>query len=142
MSSLSSKIFRAIIIVLGLLNIFIGINVGFGGIATLGLQGQTEFFEVTNENIFLMRDSHIRFLGGLYGGIGLFLILAATNLNKYQTALRLIFAVIFVGGLARFTMMRFDVIFGQDILTSVLVELILMPVLYVWSSRILKSNIE
>lgn len=142
MSSLSSKIFRAIIIVLGLLNIFIGINVGFGGIATLGLQGQTEFFEVTNENIFLMRDSHIRFLGGLYGGIGLFLILAATNLNKYQTALRLIFAVIFVGGLARFTMMRFDVIFGQDMLTSVLVELILMPVLYVWSSRILKSNIE
>lgn len=142
MSSLSSKIFRAIIIVLGLLNIFIGINVGFGGIATLGLQRQPEFFEVTNENIFLMRDSHIRFLGGLYGGIGLFLILAATNLNKYQTALRLIFAVIFVGGLARFTMMRFDVIFGQDILTSVLVELILMPVLYVWSSRILKSNIE
>ena len=142
MSSLSSKIFRAIIIVLGLLNIFVGINVGFGGIATLGLQGQTEFFEVTNENIFFMRDSHIRFLGGLYGGIGLFLILAATNLNKYQTALRLIFAVIFVGGLARFTMMRFDVIFGQDILTSVLVELILMPVLYVWSSRILKSNIE
>ena len=141
MSNISSKTFSIILIVLGALNIFIGINVGFGGIATLGLQGQTEFFEVTNETVFLMRDSHIRYFGGLYFGIGLFLILASTNLRTYNTALKLVFALTFIGGLARFTMMRFDIIFGPDIIGSLLVELILMPVLYFWLLKILKSPV-
>jgi len=113
----------------------------FGGIATLGLQGQTEFFEVTDETVFLMRDSHIRYFGGLYFGIGLFLILASTNLRTYNTALKLVFALTFIGGLARFTMMRFDIIFGPDIIGSLLVELILMPVLYFWLLKILKSPV-
>ena len=141
MSNISSKTFSIILIVLGALNIFVGINVGFGGIATLGLQGQTEFFEVTDETIFLMRDSHIRYFGGLYFGIGLFLILASTNLRKYHKALNLVFALIFIGGLARFTMMRFDIIFGPDIIGSLLVELVLMPVLYFWLLKILKSPV-
>ncbi|HLG31714.1 MAG TPA: hypothetical protein VI362_01645 [Ignavibacteriaceae bacterium] len=72
MSTISSKAFRTVLIVLGALNIFVGINVGFGGIVTLGLQGQTEFFEVTNETVFLMRDSHIRYFGGLYFSIDFF----------------------------------------------------------------------
>ena len=139
MAKISTKTFSIILIVLGALNIFIGINVGFGGIVTLGLQGQTEFFEVTNETVFLMRDSHIRYFGGLYFGIGVFLILASTNLSKYHTTLNLIFALIVIGGLARFTMMRFDIIFGPDIIGSILVELVLMPVLYFWLLKILKS---
>ena len=139
MSDISSKAFRAILIVLGALNVFIGINVGFGGISTLGWQGQTEFFEVTNEYVYLMRDSHIRYFGGLYFGIGLFLLLASTNLRKYQIALNLVFALIFMGGLARFTMLRPDIIFGQDIIGSLLAELVLMPILYIWLSKIVKS---
>jgi len=87
MSDISSKAFRIILIVLGALNVFIGINVGFGGISTLGWQGQKEFFEVTNEYVYLMRDSHIRYFGGLYFGIGLFLLMASANLRKYQIAL-------------------------------------------------------
>jgi hypothetical protein len=140
MSDISSKAFRAILIVLGILNIFIGINVGFGGISTLGWQGQTEFFEITNEATYLIRDSHIRYFGGLYFGIGLFLLLAATNLRKYQTTLKLVFALIFLGGLARFTMLRPDIIFGPDIIGSFLTELVLMPILYVWLSKIVKSS--
>ncbi len=112
----------------------------FGGISTLGWQGQTDFFEVTNKNIYLMCDSHIRFFGGLYFGIGLFLLLASTNLKKYQMALHLVFALIFLGGLARFTMMRFDIIFGPDIIASLLTELLLMPILFVWLTRIVKSS--
>jgi hypothetical protein len=139
MSSISSKAFRTLLIVLGALNIFIGINIGFGGILTLGWQGQTKFFEVTNEYAYLMQDSHIRYFGGLYVGIGLFLLLASTDLRKYQPSLNLVFALIFMGGLARFTMMRPDIIFGRDIIGSLLAELVLMPILYVWLSKIVKS---
>lgn len=140
MSNISSIAFRTLLIVLGALNIFVGINVGFGGISTLGWQGQTEFFEIINESVYLMRDSHIRFFGGLYIGLGLFLLLASTHLRQYQTALKLAFALIFMGGLARLTMLRPDIIFGPDIIGSLLTELILMPILYVWLSKIVKSS--
>lgn len=141
MSTLSTKAFRAILVILGAINIFLGINVGFGGILTLGWQGQTKFFEITNEYAYLMQDSHIRFFGGLYLGIGLFLLLAATNLRKYQTALQLVFALIFMGGLARFTMLRPEIIFGRDILGSLLAELLLMPVLYAWLAKLVKAPV-
>ena len=141
MTKNSLTAFRIIIIILGVLNIFIGLNIGFGGISTLGWQGQSNFFEVTNESVFLMRDSHMRYFGGLYFGIGIFMILATSNLKKYQSSLRLIFILIFIGGITRFSMMRFDIIFGSDIIGSVLVELLLMPILYFWLLKILNSNV-
>src|SRR5262245_39118015 len=87
--SLGSLLFRALLVVVGLLTVLIGVNVGFGGILTLGLQGQVNFLEVTNEHAYLIRDSHIRYFGGLYGGVGLFLILAATDPIRYRSALNL-----------------------------------------------------
>jgi len=131
---------RVLLIVLGVLNLLIGINVGFGGILTLGLQGQTKFFEIINEHGYLVQDSHIRFFGGLFGGIGLFLILASTNLRKYQMALNLVFAVIFIGGLARFTMLRADIVFGREIVVSLFVELVMMPIFYIWLSKTVESE--
>ncbi len=127
---------RILLIVLGLINIFIGINVAFGGIQTLGWQGQTDFVEIADEYAFLLHDSHIRFFGGIYIGIGAFLVLASADLRKYHTALSLVLILIFMGGLARFTMLRPDIIFGPDIIGSLLAELVLMPVLFVWLRRI------
>lgn len=142
MTNLSAKILCAVLIVLGILNIIIGLNVGLGGILTMGWQGQKPFFEITDQDAFLLQDSHIRFFGGLYLGIGLFLIFATTNLSKYKTALRLVFILIFLGGLARFSMMRPDVMFGHALLTSVLVELLLMPLLYLWLSKTINRRAE
>jgi hypothetical protein len=73
-------------------------------------------------------------------GTGLFLILAVTDLRKYQTALNLVFTLIFLGGLARFTTMRPDILFGRDIIPSLVVELIFVPVLYLWLSNIIESS--
>jgi len=140
MSHLGSKMLSALIVILALLNIFIGLNVAFGGILTLGWQGQTKFFEVIDEHAYLLQDSHTRFFGGLYVAVGLFMILAATNLRKYQTSLYLIFFMIFMGGLARFTMGRTDIIFGEAIIASLIAEIILMPILFIWLSRLAKMN--
>ncbi len=139
MSKIAVNILKLILVLLGLINIFIGINVGFGGILTLGLQGQTKFLEVIDEYGFLTQDSHIRYFGGLYIGIGAFLILAPANLQKYRTALLLVFVLTFIGGLTRFTMMRPDIIFGKDIIGSLFAELILMPILFIWLLKITKS---
>lgn len=140
LSGVGAKVFRTIIVIVGLFSIFIGFNVGFGGIPTLGLQGSADFLTVTNEHAYLVRDSHIRYFGGLHGGVGLFLVLATTDLRKYQSALQLVFVVIFIGGLARFTMLRPSVVFGPDIITSLMAELVLMPVLYLWLPKLVVAS--
>jgi len=70
---------RVVLILAGIVIIFTGVNTAFGGMLTLGWQGQTKFFEITDKHSYLVQDSHIRFLGGLWTGIGLFFIVASSN---------------------------------------------------------------
>ena len=137
MTNLSSNALRAILVIVGALIIYIGINVGFGGIRTLGLQGTTEFMEVTHEGRYLVQDSHVRFLGGVFGAMGLFFLLAAANLQKYQSALKVVFVLVFIGGLARFSSP--GIVFSPDVVGSLAVEIMLMPILYVWVSSVVKT---
>jgi hypothetical protein len=94
----SAKVLRCVLVVLGAVSAFVAFNVAFGGLETLGLQGPTRYFQVTDHDAYLLRDSHARFYGGVYLGIAVFLILASTNLRKYRTTLNVVFALIFVGG--------------------------------------------
>ena len=132
MKNLSGGALRCVLVLLGIVNILIGINVGFGGIQTLGMQGATRFLEITDQHVFLVQDSHIRYFGGLYIGIGLFLVFAVMKLHKFRTALNLIFFITFIGGLARLTMNRPDILFGPELIVSFLAEILLMPLLYFW----------
>ena len=118
--------------VLGAISAFVAINVAFGGLETLGLQGPTKYFQVTDHDAYLLRDSHARFYGGVYLGIAAFLVLAATNLRKYRTALNVVFGLIFLGGVARLTQAEPGVTFGKNLGFSTLVELVGMPVLASW----------
>lgn len=132
MSRLSSMALSAVLIVLGALSAFVAINVAFGGILTLGWQGSTDFVTITDQGVFDVRDSHTRFYGGVYLGIGLFFILAATNIRRYQSALFVVLALVFMGGLARLTQLQPEVTFGPAIITSMLIEIVLMPALFLW----------
>jgi hypothetical protein len=93
--------------------------------------------KVTLEGRYLVQDSHVRFLGGLFGAIGLFFLLAATNLQKHQSALKIVFVLIFIGGLARFSSP--GVVFSPDVVGSLAIEILLMPILYMWASRVIKT---
>lgn len=137
-----ATVLRVILVIVGLFVVFVGINVGFGGIRTLGWQVSPDFVSVTNEADYLVQDNHVRFLGGLFGAAGLFLILGATNLKRYQAELRLVFALIFVGGLARFTSLQPNVLLGANVVTSLAAEIILMPILFFWTPRVLIRHQE
>ena len=56
---------RFVLALVGAAVVYTGVNIAGGGIATLGLQGGTEFFAVTDHHEFAVHDSHVRFLGGL-----------------------------------------------------------------------------
>lgn len=130
---------RIVLFLAGILIVFTGLNIAFGGMLTLGWQGQTAFFEVTHKHAYLTQDSHIRFLGGLWTGIGLLFMVASTNPQRYQSGLKIAFVLILLGGMARFSQMQIDIIFGKDIVGSLVAELAGMPLLYFWLSRTVKK---
>ena len=58
---------RGVLAVVGAFIIFLGLNVGLGGVQTLGWQGgAADFLTVTNAAVFDVRDSHVRFIGGIW----------------------------------------------------------------------------
>lgn len=118
--------------------VFTGVNIAFGGMLTLGLQGQTDFLTVTSEYGYLAQDSHVRFLGGAWMGIGILFLAATANVQRFLPMLNLACGLIFLGGLTRFSMLRPDIIFGPDVVGSLIAELVLVPILFVWLSRVAK----
>jgi hypothetical protein len=122
----------AVLAIAGVFTSFTGLNRALGGMQTMGWQGSTEFLRVVAEHEFLIQDNHTRFLGGVWTGVGLLLLISAFNPKRFQPSLNFIFAIIFLGGLTRFTAMRPEIVFGPDIVGSLIAELILMPLLFVW----------
>ncbi len=139
-NSKSSIGLRIVLVLAGLLIIVTGINVAFGGILTLGWQGANDFAVATNQQQFFAQDSHVRFLGGVWLSIGLLFVVSATNPIKFQAALRFALIATFIGGLARFGQMNLDVTLGQDVLGSLIAELVGMPLLYFWLSKIVAQS--
>lgn len=126
----SRVVLRALLLAVGAAVVLTGVNVGFGGIRTLGLQGPQDFIDVTNAAAFGAQDSHVRFLGGLWLGVGLLFAAGAFYLRKLRGALLAALALIVIGGLARFS--AACAALGPSVLPSLIAELALMPALFAW----------
>jgi hypothetical protein len=138
---MKTKKLIALRIILGLTGLYIvlsGINIAVGGMPTLGLGGQSNFFTVTNMQSYLIQDSHIRFVGGVWMGLGLLFLLSTTNVHKYKTYLLFGCILIFIGGFSRLFQLHPYVTFGKNIIGSFLAEIIGMPILYTWISKAVK----
>jgi hypothetical protein len=118
-----------VLVLLGAISAFVAMNVAVGGLETLGWQGSTKYFQVTDHDVYLLRDSHARFYGCVYLALAGFLIVAATNLHRHRNGLYMVCAAIFAGGLARLTQMELGVTFGSDLTVSSVIELAGMPAL-------------
>ncbi|HQZ13836.1 MAG TPA: DUF4345 domain-containing protein [Devosia sp.] len=126
---------KVILALFGAVVIYTALNRAFGGMATLGWQGSSTFFSVTEPAAFAVQDNHTRFLGGLWLAVGVFLLLSPLRLNAARPVLYFIFAAIFLGGLARFTSLDLATTFGPGVITSLIAELVLMPILFLWLRR-------
>jgi hypothetical protein len=130
-----STILRLVLVALGTITAVVAANVAFGGIETLGLQGPTDFVRVTDQDAYLIRDSHAHYYGGVYLALGLFLVYAATDVARFRQTLFVVFALIFAGGLARLAQLEPDVTFGADLAISTVIELVGMPLLAIWTAK-------
>jgi len=133
---MSATLFRIVLVLSGAAVIFLGLNVALGGIPTMTWLGERPFLAVTDEAQYALIDNHVRFFGGLFTGLGLFLVYAAIDPVKYRQAILLVFAAIFIGGIARFSAPDMSVVFEAEIVNSLAAELVLMPLLAFWLMRL------
>lgn len=126
---------KIVLVLGGLYIIGSGLNIALGGIATMGWGSQHGFVSATNVHDYLIQDSHVRFVGGVWTGIGLFVLYSISDLARYRPYLFLCCALIFFGGLCRLSEGRPDVTFSSPILYSFCAELIGVPLLCWWLYR-------
>lgn len=128
-------VLRGILAVFGAGIIFLGLNVGLGGIETLGWQGGTApFLTITDPALFAVRDSHIRFIGGVWLGVGLLMLAGSIAFQHMRILIVALLGLIVIGGLARFSG-DLSVLATPAIAPSLLIELIAAPLLGLWVLR-------
>ena len=140
MTNPSDIALRVVLVLSGAFVLFTALNVVFGGISTLGWQGAPDFFEVTDDAAFLVHDSHARFRGGFWLGGGLVFFAAAFDLRRFGPALQVVLVLIVLGGLSRFTQPRPEVLLSAEILRSLVAELVGVPLLWIWLSKVRASH--
>ena len=136
---MSLFLFRVVLVLGGAFIVLTGLNNALGGLQTMGWLGISSFIEVTDPVKYEIRDNHIRFIGAVWAGLGVFLWIAATNPMKFKQGLYLAIALIFFAGFARFTSGDLNLVFGPDIIGSLAAELVGMPVLAIWLNRLTKK---
>ncbi|MEM9277425.1 MAG: DUF4345 family protein [Pseudomonadota bacterium] len=132
---MSKKVLKLVLFLTGMVIVVLGINVGFGGITTLGLQGGTDFYTVTDHDTFGIRDNHVRFAGGIILAIGITITGCAIYLENAFTPMMIITTAFVIGGLARLSALDTGILFSSDILPSLIIELFGFPLLAYWVWR-------
>lgn len=123
---------RIVLALGGAFIVFTGLDFAVGGIASLGFEGPRDFFTVTDQHAFDVRDNHTRFIGAVWMSVGLVFLASALWLSEFKPALLMCVVFIFIGGVARLTAFRFDLVTGPEILPSFILEMVGMPLLYWW----------
>jgi hypothetical protein len=126
------KLLSSVVVVIGAIIIFLGLNVGLGGIQTLGWQSARDFVSVTDIATFQAQDSHIRFIGGVWFGVGAVFLIGGFAMSTFRQTLIILCAMIAFAGLFRLSGMDAGVIFSAAVAPSMAFELVGFPLLAWW----------
>ncbi|MEH6520019.1 DUF4345 family protein [Sulfitobacter sp.] len=126
------NLLNMIVVIVGVAIIFLGLNVGLGGIKTLGWQTTRDFISITDATTFHAQDSHIRFIGGIWFCVGAVFVIGGLAMRKFRPTLITLSFMIAIAGLFRLSDMDSGVIFSAAIAPSLALELIGFPLLAWW----------
>lgn len=134
---ISEVVLRIILVVGGAFAVFTGFDFAAGGIRSLGLEGPVLSLTAMDQHALDARDSHARFLGGVWLTVGLVFIASAVQLQTLRVALLASIVMIFIGGVSRFTTYNPQILADPAIAGAMVAELIGMPILFswVWNTR-------
>lgn len=126
------KLLNSVLVIIGAAIMFLGLNVGLGGIKTLGWQTTRDFISITDAATFHVQDSHIRFIGGVWFSVGAVFLIGGFALSNFRPTLVILSVMIAAAGLFRLSGMENGVIFSAAIAPSIAMELIGFPLLAWW----------
>lgn len=126
------NLLNSVVVIIGAAIIFLGLNIGLGGIKTLGWQSTRDFVSITDAATFHAQDSHIRFIGGVWFGVGAVFVIGGFAMRRFRLTLIILSALIPVAGLFRLSGMNTEVIFSAAIAPSLTFELVGFPLLASW----------
>lgn len=131
---------RIVLALTGCAILFLGLNIALGGITTLGWQGGGKSFVTVADPVeFAVKDSHIRFIGGVWSSVGILMLIGSVAFQAMRQTLIALTAMVFVGGLARFSAFDPAVLTSVAIAPSFVLELVLFPLLGLWILKAEKS---
>ena len=126
------NLLNLVVVIVGAAIIFLGLNVGLGGIKTLGWQTTSDFISITDAATFHVQDSHIRFIGGIWFGVGATFLIGGFVLSTFRPTLVILCAMIAIAGIFRLSGIDSGMIFNAAIAPSISLELIGFPLLAWW----------
>lgn len=132
------KNIKAINIVLALTGVVImvmGLNVGLGGIITLGWLSSNDFVIVKNDIAFAIQNNHFQFLGGVWFAVGLGFLTGGVWLKQLNQTLIHLCIIIAIAGLFRLVAADQNILLSSAILPSLLLEIFAFPLLAFWLTK-------
>ena len=127
-----TNLLNSVVVIVGAVIVFLGLNVGLGGIKTLGWQSTRDFVSITDAATFHAQDSHIRFIGGVWFGVGAAFMIGGFAMRMFRSTLIILSAMVAIAGLFRLNGMDTEVIFSAAIAPSLAFELVGFPLLALW----------
>jgi len=127
-----NKVLNAVVVIIGAVIICLGLNIGLGGIKTLGWQSTRDFISITDADAFYAQDSHIRFIGGVWFCVGAVFVIGGFAMYQFRSTLVTLSAMIAIAGLFRLSGMETGVVFSAAIAPSFAFELVGFPLLAWW----------
>jgi hypothetical protein len=79
-----TNLLRMVLALCGIGIVMLGLNVSLGGIVTMGWQGSTDFVAITDAAAFQVQDNHVRFIAGVWTGVGLLFLAGAAKLETMR----------------------------------------------------------
>lgn len=126
------NLLNLVVVIVGAAIVFLGLNIGLGGIKTLGWQSTRDFVAITDAATFHAQDSHIRFIGGVWFGVGAAFIIGGFAMRMFRPTLVILCVMIAIAGLFRLSGMDSGVIFTVEVAPSLAFELLGFPLLAWW----------
>jgi hypothetical protein len=108
-----------------------------GAIGLTGVDDPIYIAEGITRNAIL--DSNLRFFGGMWFALGLAVMGIARKIERHTIAYRVIWGMIFVGGLGRILSMVALGMPPRPLIVLTVLEIVAAPIFIVWQGRVAES---
>ena len=125
---MSRKLLQTFLVILGLIPTITGV------LTMMGIYDPL-FAELVMPQSALL-DSELRFFGGLWLGLGLTVLSTVKNLEKYFELYRVLWLMIFLGGIGRLLSILFTDLPPIPFIAFTVLEIVGAPIFIYWHSQI------